>query len=219
MKLDWDIIRRLGKVGATGAGQMVIPSISWIFLMRIIAFSGEDALAGYVLAIRVIIFTILPSWGLSNAAATLVGQNLGAGLPDRAEKATWRAGLINMVFLLIISVIFFILSRQVIGIFTSDPEVIEAGVLSLRIICVGYIFFAYGMVVSQAFNGAGDTRTPTLINLFCFWGMEIPLGYLMGVTLGMGLAGVCWAVAISETALAIIAILIFRKGHWKKVSI
>ena len=219
MKLDWDIIRRLGKVGATGAGQMVIPSISWIFLMRIIAFSGEDALAGYVLAIRVIIFTILPSWGLSNAAATLVGQNLGAGLPDRAEKATWRAGLINMVFLLIVSVIFFTMSRQVIGIFTSDPEVIEAGVLSLRIICVGYIFFAYGMVVSQAFNGAGDTRTPTLINLFCFWGMEIPLGYLMGVTLGMGLAGVCWAVAISETALAIIAILIFRKGHWKKVSI
>lgn len=219
LSLDWDIIRRLGKVGATGAGQMIIPSVSWIFLMRIIAFSGEEALAGYIIAIRVIVFTILPSWGLANAAATLVGQNLGAKLPERAETAAWRAGFINMIFLLFVSVVFFTFSEAVIGIFHQDPGVIRAGVMSLRIICLGYIFFAYGMVISQAFNGAGDTRTPTLINLFCFWLLEIPLGYVLGISFDLGLAGVCWAIAISETVLAIIAIAIFRRGKWKSTVI
>ena len=214
-RADWGIIRRLGKIAASGAGQYVIPSLSWIFLMRIIALSGADALAGYIIAIRVIVFTILPSWGLANAAATLVGQNLGAGFPERAEQSAWRAGFINMLFLLVVSIIFFIFSRQVIGVFQEDPAVVEAGVLSLRIICVGYIFFAYGMVISQAFNGAGDTRTPTLVNIVCFWLLEIPLGYFLGVNLGMGLPGVCWAVAISETVMAIILIIIFRKGRWK----
>ncbi len=214
-RTDWGIIRRLGSIAASGAGQYVIPSLSWIFLMRIIALSGADALAGYIIAIRVIVFTILPSWGLANAAATLVGQNLGAGFPDRAEQSAWRAGFINMIFLLLVSILFFIFSRQVIGIFQEEPAVVEAGVLSLRIICVGYIFFAYGMVISQAFNGAGDTRTPTLVNIFCFWMMEIPLGYFLGVTQGLGLSGVCWAVAISETVMALILIVIFKKGNWK----
>ena len=183
--------------------------------MRIIALSGPDALAGYIIAIRVIVFTILPSWGLANAAATLVGQNLGAGLPERAEQSAWRAGFINMLFLLVVSIVFFIFSRQVIGIFQDEPAVVEAGVLSLRIICVGYIFFAYGMVLSQAFNGAGDTRTPTLVNIVCFWMLEIPLGYFLGVILEFGLPGVCWAVAISETIMAVILIVIFQKGRWK----
>ncbi|MFZ4426449.1 MAG: MATE family efflux transporter [Saprospiraceae bacterium] len=217
--IDWGIVRRLGGIGAAGAGQYVIPSVSWIFLMRIIAFAGEDALAGYIIAIRVIIFTILPSWGLANAAATLVGQNLGAGYPERAAQSAWRAGFINMLFLLFVSVIFFIFSRPVIGIFHASPAVIEAGVLSLRIICVGYIFFAYGMVISQAFNGAGDTRTPTVINIFCFWLLEIPLGYFLGIGQGLGLAGVCWAVAISETVLAIVVMAIFKKGKWKETVI
>jgi Na+-driven multidrug efflux pump len=167
----------------------------------------------------VIIFTILPSWGLANAAATLVGQNLGAGYPERAAQSAWRAGFINMLFLLFVSVIFFIFSRPVIGIFHASPAVIEAGVLSLRIICVGYIFFAYGMVISQAFNGAGDTRTPTVINIFCFWLLEIPLGYFLGIGQGLGLAGVCWAVAISETVLAIVVMAIFKKGKWKETVI
>lgn len=214
-RTDWGIIRRLGKIAASGAGQYVIPSLSWIFLMRIIALSGADALAGYIIAIRVIVFTILPSWGLANAAATLVGQNLGAGFPDRAEQSAWRAGFINMLFLLVVSIIFFIFSRQVIGVFQENPAVVEAGVVALRIICVGYIFFAYGMVISQAFNGAGDTRTPTLVNIVCFWLLEIPLGYFLGVNLDLGLPGVCWAVAISETVLAVILIIIFRKGRWK----
>ena len=212
---DWDIIRRLGGIAASGAGQYVIPSLSWIFLMRIIALSGADALAGYIIAIRVIVFTILPSWGLANAAATLVGQNLGAGLPDRAEQSAWRAGFINMLFLLLVSIVFFIFSRQVIGVFQNETAVIEAGVLSLRIICVGYIFFAYGMVLSQAFNGAGDTRTPTLVNILCFWLLEIPLGYFLGVVQAFGLAGVCWAVAISETVLAVVLMVLFKKGKWK----
>ncbi len=219
LRIRWDIIRRLVKVSANGAMQFLISSASWIFLMRIIALFGDEAVAGYVIAIRLIIFTILPSWGLSNAAATLVGQNLGAGEPDRAERSVWRAGLINTIFLVTVSLVYMILAPQIIQFFDDTPAVVEAGVVTLRIICLGYIFFSYGMVLSQAFNGAGDTRTPMLINIFCFWMVEIPLGYFLAVTLDMGLAGVCWAIAIAETALAIIAAILFRRGNWKKVTI
>jgi putative MATE family efflux protein len=212
-------IRRLAKIGATGAGQFLIGSASWIVLMRIIAKFGSEAVAGYTIAIRLIIFTILPSWGVANAAATLVGQNLGAGQPKRAEQSVWRSAFINMLFLLSVSVVYFAFAPSIINFFEPEPAVLEAGVLSLRIICLGYIFFAYGMVVSQAFNGAGDTRTPTIINFFCFWVMEIPLSYLLAVQLGWGLAGVCWAIAASESALAIIAVIVFRRGRWKSVVI
>ncbi len=215
----WELIKKIFKIGLSGTMQFLISSASWIFLMRIIAIFGSESIAGYTIAIRLIIFTILPAWGLANAAATLVGQNLGAGQPDRAETSVWRAAFYNMLFLLTVSIVFFLAAESLMGLFTEMPRVIEAGVLSLRIICVGYIFFAYGMVISQAFNGAGDTRTPMFINLFCFWLMEIPLSYFLSVTLGMGLAGVCWAIAGSETALAIIAIIIFRKGKWKKINI
>ncbi len=216
---QWDIIRRLLKVGITGAGQFLIASASWIFLVRIIAKFGSDAVAGYTIAIRVIIFSTLPSWGIANAAATLVGQNLGAGQPHRAEVSVWRSGFFNMIFLLLLSLILVVFSAPVIRFFTSDAAAVEAGIISLRIFCAGYIFWAWGMVISQAFNGAGDTRTPTLINLICFWAMEIPLGYLLAVTLGWGVAGVCAAVAISESAWAIISLLVFRRGKWKTVKI
>lgn len=217
--INWEIIKRLSNVAATGAGQFLIASASWIFLMRIISLFGSEAVAGYTIAIRLIIFTILPSWGLANAAATLVGQNLGAGKPDRAETSVWRSAFYNMIFLVSVSVIYSLVARPLMGFFNDTPAVIDAGVIALRIICAGYIFFAYGMVVSQAFNGAGDTRTPTVINLICFWLLEIPLGYFLAVQLGWGLAGVCWAIAISEAAMAILCIVIFRKGRWKTVSI
>lgn len=217
--IDGLAMHRLAKVGATGAGQFLIGSASWIVLMRIIAHFGSEAVAGYTIAIRLIIFTILPSWGLANAAATLVGQNLGARQPDRAEQSVWRSAFINMVFLLGVSVVYAVFAYPILGLFQPEPAVLEAGVLSLRIICAGYIFFAYGMVISQAFNGAGDTRTPTIINFFCFWVMEIPLSYLLAIQLGWGLAGVCWAIAASESTLAVISIIVFRRGKWKSVVI
>jgi putative MATE family efflux protein len=219
LRVHWGIIKRLANVAATGAGQFIIASASWIFLMRIIALSGEEAVAGYTIAIRLIVFTILPSWGLANAAATLVGQNLGAGQPERAEASVWKAAWYNMAFLLSVSVVFIIFAPFFISFFNDTPAVVSAGVLSLRIIFAGFIFYGFGMVITQAFNGAGDTRTPTLLNLLCFWAIEIPAGYLLAVMLGMGLGGVCLAVAGSETLLAIFSILIFRKGKWKKVKI
>jgi putative MATE family efflux protein len=217
--IDWDIIRRLFKIASNGAMQFLITSASWIFLMRIIAIFGSEAVAGYTIAIRLIIFTILPSWGLANAAATLVGQNLGAGQPARAAASAWRSAFFNMLFLLSVSILFYLSADTLIRIFTDVPSVIQSGILSLQIICLGYIAYAYGMVLSQAFNGAGDTRTPTIINLICFWALEIPLGYVLAVTLGWGLAGVCWAIAISETTMAMLCIILFRQGKWKTVEV
>ncbi|MCB0578555.1 MAG: MATE family efflux transporter [Phaeodactylibacter sp.] len=218
-QVHFRIIRKLAKVASTGAGQFLIGSASWIFLMRIIAHFGSEAVAGYTIAIRLLLFTILPSWGLANAAATLVGQNLGAGQPGRAERSVWQSAWYNMLFLLSVSVVYFVFAYPILGLFNPEAKVLEAGVLSLRIICAGYVFFAYGMVLSQAFNGAGDTRTPTLINLFCFWMLEIPVAYFLAITLGWGLAGVCWAIAGSEAVLAILSIIVFRRGRWKTVEI
>ncbi len=218
-KADWSIIRKLSDVAATGAGQFLIASASWVFLMRIIALFGSESVAGYTIAIRLIVFTILPAWGLANAAATLVGQNLGAQQPERAEKSVWRSAHFTMLFLLSVAIIYFTFAYTLLSFFTNEPAVLEAGVLSIRIFSVSYIFFGYGMVISNAFNGAGDTRTPTLVNLLCFWAVEIPLGYLLAVTLGWELAGVCWAIAISESLMAIICIWLFRQGRWKTVQI
>lgn len=217
--VNFKIITRILNVAWTGTFQFLISSASWIVMMRIIAQFGSEAVAGYTIAIRIIIFTILPSWGLANAAATLVGQNLGAKQPQRAETSVWRAAFLNMVFLATVSVIFIIGAPFFIGIFTSEPAVVEAGVMSLRIICLGYIFFAYGMVLSQAFNGAGDTRTPTIINFVAFWLVEIPLGYLLAIGFGYGLAGVCFAIAGAETLQAVICIIVFKRGKWKSVEI
>lgn len=217
--VQWQIIWRLIKVAAGGAGQYFIASASWIFLMRIVSQFGSEVVAGYTIAIRLIVFTILPSWGISNAAATLVGQNLGAGFPDRAESSAWRAAFYNMIFLLIVAVVYISAGPILIRFFSQEAAVVEAGALSLRIISLGYIFFAYGMVISQSFNGAGDTLTPTLINLVCFWMMEIPLGYLLANNTGLEHAGVFWAITLSETAMAIICIILFRRGKWKTVVI
>jgi putative MATE family efflux protein len=218
-KIRFGIIKNLVNVSAGGTGQFIIASSSWIFLMRIISTFGSVALAGYTIAIRIIIFTILPAWGMSNAAATMVGQNLGAQQPDRAEKAVWRTGFFNMIFMATVMLVFMFVSKPIVSFFTSDPEVIRNAVSCLKIISVGYIFFSYGMIIAQSFNGAGDTRTPTLLNVFGFWIIQIPLAYLLAKSLSLGPAGVFWAIVISETALTIAALIVFRRGKWKKVQV
>jgi putative MATE family efflux protein len=219
LQLRLSVVWQILKVSFGGMGQFLISSASWVFLTRIISEFGSDALAGYTVAIRVIIFTILPSLGLANAAATLVGQNLGAGHPERAEKSVWRAAFFNMLFLTGVSVVLFVFSENIILIFSQKPEVVMYGKQCLRYICVGYVFAAYGMVISQSFNGAGDTRTPTFINFFSEWILQIPLAYALAVYLDMGPAGVFVAIAISFSVLAIISILLFRRGTWKLVKI
>lgn len=219
LKVNAEIIWRLCKIAAGGIGQYMIGTLSWLFLVRISAVFGAEVLAGYAVAFRIIMFTILPSWGLSNAAATLVGQNLGAGQPERAEKSVWKCAFYNMIFLGVISLIFGIWAEWFVGIFSSEPEVVKYGALALRYICFGYIFFAYGMVIGQAFNGAGDTRTPTIINFFCFWMFEVPLAYLLAVTLGFGPKGIFSAIAIAVVLLAVVCVTIFKKGRWKTVNV
>jgi putative MATE family efflux protein len=212
-------ISKLFSVSLTGAWQYLIAVASWVFLVRIISSFGDQSLAGYTIAIRILIFTILPAWGMANAAATLVGQNLGAGKPERAEKAVWLTGFYNMVFLATVSVIFFISAPWIIQFFSEDPIVCREGVRGLRIMCLGYIAYGYGMVISSSFNGAGDTKTPMYINLISFWLIQIPLAYVLAHSFGLEAGGTYWAIAISETILAVIAIYIFRLGKWKKVTI
>ncbi len=217
--VQWGVIMRLIKVSAGGTGQFLIGSASWIFLVRIMSDFGSAALAGYTIAIRVIVFAILPAWGMANAAATLVGQNLGAGHPDRAEKSVWRAAFFNMVFLAIVTVVFFSLAGPILRLFTSDPLVLRNGIQCLQIVSLGYIFYAYGMVINQSFNGAGDTKTPTIISFFGFWIFQIPLAYTLAMLMGVGTIGVYAAISIAESAMAIVGIAIFRRGKWKAVKI
>lgn len=219
MKIDLGIIRRLLEVSVSGAIQFIIASASWIFLMRIISRFGSESVAGYTIAIRVIIFALLPSWGLANAAATLVGQNLGAKQADRAEQSAWRAGYFNTIFLLGVSLICITFAPLIMTFFTDLPQVSKIGVITLRILSMGNVMYAYGMVISQAFNGAGDTRTPMIVNFICFWLIEIPLGYLLALTLDWGVVGICIAVPASETLLAVILIVLFRKGKWKEIAV
>jgi putative MATE family efflux protein len=216
---DKRTILEMFRVSLGGMGQFLLHSASWIFMVRLLSIFGSAAVAGYTIAIRVVIFTILPSWGLANAAATMVGQNLGAKQPDRAERAVWMAAGYNMIFLTTVSVFFFAFAPGIIGIFSKDPNVLANGVRCLRVICLGYVFFAYGMVIGQAFNGAGDTRTPTIMNAFCFWVFQIPLGYLLARTFGFGPTGVFIAQSSSFSLVAIVSIIIFRRGKWKEVQI
>ncbi len=219
VRLKLDIIKRLIMVSLGGIGQYLIGSASWVFLVRIISEFGSEAVAGYTIAFRIIIFTNLPSWGLANAAATLVGQNLGAQQPERAEKSVWITAFYNVIFLLVVSIIFYIWAYTFVGIFSTDPLVIEQGVLSLRIICLGYIFYAFGMVVTQSFNGAGDTSTPTWLNLVCYWMFQIPLAWILSISIDMGPAGVYIAIALSNSVLAVLSLVIFRQGKWKQVQV
>jgi putative MATE family efflux protein len=219
LKAKWDIVWRLVKVSAGGTGQFLIGSASWIFLMRIMSDFGSDAQAGYVIAIRVIIFTILPAWGMANAAATLVGQNLGAQQPERAEKSVWRAAFLNLIFLAIVTVVFLAGSRFILGFFTTDETVLQNGVQCLQVVSLGYVFYAYGMVISQSFNGAGDTRTPILISFFGFWIFQIPFAYFLARSIQTGPVGVYIAISVAESLMALAAIYIFRLGKWKSVKI
>ena len=213
------LIRSILNTSAGGMFQFIIGSCSWIFLAMIIAESGTAAVSGYGTAIRICIFTILPAWGLANAAATLVGQNLGAGQAERAEKSVWKTAFIAFCFFAVVAVIFFIFGANLMRFFTNDKEAITAGTECLHILAVGYVFFAYGMVISQAFNGAGDTKTPTYINLFVFWILQIPLAWVLAKFLKMGPTGVYIAIGVSETVLAIVSIVIFKKGKWKSVMV
>lgn len=219
MVLRMRTVIELIRISVGGMGQFLIESASWIFLVRVVSIFGSEALAGYTIAFRVIVFTILPSWGMSNAAATLVGQNLGAKAPDRAEQSVWRTALYNMIFLGVVSVIFFIGAESIIKLFSTEVPVVEIGVSALRIVCLGYVFFAYGMVINQAFNGAGDTRTPLVINFFVFWVIQIPLAYWLSVLLDWQVNGVFFTIAFCHSLQAVVSVILFRRGKWKTVDV
>jgi putative MATE family efflux protein len=218
-RIDPKVMLSLLRVSLGGIFQFLVATASWVALVRIVAIFGSSALAGYTIALRIIIFALLPSWGMSNAAATLVGQNLGAEKPERAERSVWVTGFANMVFLGIVTVVFIVLAGPLIRIFTDDESVITYGTSCLRFISYGYVFYAYGQVMVAAFNGAGDTRTPTFINLAIYWLFQIPLAYLLAVSYEMDAYGVFVAIAIAESMLAVVAVLLFRRGRWKQQKI
>ena len=203
------------KISFGGMLQYLVATASWVALVRLVAVFGSAALAGYTIALRLIVVALLPSWGMSNAAATLVGQNLGANKPDRAEKSVWITGVANMFVLGGVAVIFILFAEPLIRVFTQDGDVIAYAVACLRIVSYGYGFYAYGMVMVQSFNGAGDTFTPTLINLGCYWLFQIPLAAYLAFKTSLGASGVFLAITISESALALVAMLAFRRGQWK----
>ncbi|WP_025664386.1 MATE family efflux transporter [Aquimarina megaterium] len=213
------IMLNLVKVSLGGIGQFIIGTSSWVFLMRIMAEFGSEVLAGYTIAIRVLMFTLMPSWGMSNAAATLVGQNLGAAKPERAEQSVWKTGKYNAYFMAIVSIFYLLFAEAIIRIFSDEALIIEYGALSLRVIAAGYVFYAYGMVIIQSFNGAGDTKTPTVINFFCFWVFQLPFAYLAALTLNWGAMGVFLAITFAEVLIAVIGIIWFKKGKWKEVKV
>jgi putative MATE family efflux protein len=219
VRVNLGVLLRLLRVSLTGILQFAIADVSWIALVRIVSVFGSAALAGYTIAIRILIFVLLPSWGLSNAAATLVGQNLGAKQPERAEQAVWRTGLYNMLFLGAVGIFFVIFAEPVIHLFTNDPAVVPLAVSCLRILSYGNIAYAYGMVMLQAFNGAGDTVTPTIVNLFGFWLVEIPLAYALAIPARIGTNGVYYSIVIAEAFIAVAGVLIFRRGRWKRQQI
>jgi putative MATE family efflux protein len=215
--LQWEIISKILRTSLGGIGQMIVAMTSWIFIMRIIAEFGSEAVAGATIALRIMMFTMMPAWGMSNAVATLVGQNLGAKKPDRAERSVWITGFWNMAYLIGVAVVYFIFNEKLVGIFTDDAEVISIGGLWLQIVSYSYFVYGWWMVTVQAFNGAGDTATPTKINIVFFWLFQIPLSYFMSKILGMEVQGVFWAIFISETSVGIFTLWLFKKGKWKKV--
>ncbi|KYP15647.1 MATE family efflux transporter [Flavihumibacter sp. CACIAM 22H1] len=217
---DWTTIQSLFKIAAPGTAQFIIGSCSWIFLARLVAETGHSAAsAGYQTAIRIMVFFILPAWGMSNAAATLVGQNLGAQKPERAVESVHATARYNAIFMGLVMLVFLFASEWVVGFFTQDPEVNRIGTQALRIMSAGFVFYGIGMVMANAFNGAGDTKTPTRINLVGFWFFQIPLAYLLSKTAGLGPQGVFIAIPVAETSITIAAWLLFLKGRWKHVVI
>jgi len=214
-RFDPTLLWKLIKLSSTGVCQMLIATASWTALMPIIAGFGEVAIAGYVIALRVVMFALLPALGLSNAAATMVGQNLGAGKPERSEAAVWKAAWFNAAIYFGIGVIFWLFSHQIIGIFTQEVEVLRYGTSALHIIAYGFAFYGLGMVLETAFNGAGDTWTPTYLNLLVFWVFEIPAAYTLAYYFELGPDGVFWAITIAFSLLAVASGLLFRRGKWK----
>ncbi|MGP0071410.1 MAG: MATE family efflux transporter [Bryobacteraceae bacterium] len=219
LKADFVVMWRLIRLSLNAMFQYMVQMASWIAMVRIIASFGSAATAAYTVAFKVIIFAILPSWGMSNAAATLVGQNLGAGKPSRAETSVWRTGLYNMLFLGSIGLLFIALAPQIVSLFTTDPAVAPLAVNALRLFSFGNVSYSYGMVITAAFNGAGDTATPTVLNLICFWLCQIPLAWALAFHAGLGPNGVYAAVVLSDSLLAVLGILLFRRGKWKQVKV
>jgi putative MATE family efflux protein len=219
LRFDRTLMGHILKPALSGMFQFFVATASWTALIRIASTFGAEVLAGYTIAIRVVIFSILPSWGLCNAAATLVGQNLGAGKPERAEASVWATARYNFYFLGSLSIFFLLFAEFVLGIFTHEPNVIAIGADCLRFISGAYVFLAYGMMMEQAFNGAGDTYTPTLINLGCYWALQIPLAWTLAIGLGFGPRGIFSVITAAEVSVAIVAVLVFRRGAWKQQKI
>lgn len=215
IRLQWGVMVSLLKVSLGGILQNMIATSSWIILVRIISVFGASALAGYTIAIRILLFVLLPAYGISNAAATLVGQNLGAGFPERAERSVRITSIVNMALMGIVSLVILFNSADLIRIFIDDPEVISQGAHALHIVAYGFVFYALSMVMVQSFNGSGDTLTPTLINFVCFWLIEIPLAWALAIWLEMGLTGASIAILFAESMIAVVAWWLFRKGKWK----
>jgi putative MATE family efflux protein len=211
LRIDGKTMGTILRISVSGVVQGLIGTTSWVGLVRIVSSFGSVAVAGYTIAIRIVLFALLPSWGMANAAATLVGQNLGAGRPERAEQAVWRAALYNFAFLGAVGLGFFVLAGPIVRLFTADPAVVGYGASCLRIVSAGFLFYAYGMVVNQAFNGAGDTRTPTLLNFFCFWTFEIPLAYVLARPFGLGPTGAFVSITAGFSLLAVAAVVLFRR--------
>jgi putative MATE family efflux protein len=209
-------MKAMSNLAGAGMFQFLVGHASWPAMVRIVAIFGADAIAGTTIAIRIIVVTILPSWGLANAAATLVGQNLGAGKPERAEQSVWRCGIYNAIFLGFVTILFIAFAEPMVGFFSKDPEVVATGVDCLRFIAYGYVFFAFGMVLVQAFNGAGDTWTPTWIYFACQWALQIPMAYVLAKPLGFGPRGVFVAIMICESLIAVVGAAVFRRGRWKE---
>jgi len=219
LQIKLKVMIQLFKLSAGGILQNILATSSWIALYRIISELGSDVMAGYTISIRIIVFVLLPSWGLSNAASTLVGQNLGAKQPERAERTVWITAVANMVLLGSLGIVLIIFPETFIRLFISDPDVIANGAVSLQIISIGFVSYGLGMVLIQAFNGSGDTMTPTRINLFCFWLFEIPLAYLLAIVFDLKIYGISIAIVAAETALTLTAWYYFRKGKWKTVKV
>ena len=210
-----ELITRMLRISLGGVGQFLIATASWIAIMRIVAIYGSAPIAAYTIALRLIEFALLPAWGLGNAAATLVGQNLGADKPDRAEESVWRAAKYNAVFMTVMGILLIAIAPQIVGWFSSDPDILRYGVSCLRILGVGYPMYAVGMIIIQALNGAGDTGTPSLLNFVCFWVIQIPLAYFSATSGGLGPDGVFLSIVVAETVLTVLGILVFRRGRWR----
>jgi Na+-driven multidrug efflux pump len=215
LRLDISLMQSVLRLSGAGTIQILIGSASYIGLVRILSAFGSPAVAGYTIGMRVILFALLPAFGVSNAAATMVGQNLGAGRPDRAERAVWTAGLYNMAFLGAVGLVFLAGAPQIARLFTDDPAVQPFAIGCLRIVSLGFVFYAYGMVLTQSFNGAGDTWTPTVINLFVFWLWEIPLAWWLSTRTPLGPRGVFIALTVAYSTLAVVSAVLFRRGAWK----